>query len=112
MIGNGFKFLWSGDCKAESDVSVTVANWLIRKFVWVERYNDRVMNVNIAIVDVVWEIVSCYCPQAGKSVKEMEFYELMDKVVTTEVLVGGDFNGYTGGQWYGWFWRGSWGFLE
>ena len=37
---------------------------------------------NIVIRDVVWEVVSCYCPQAGRSVNEKEeFYELMDKVV-------------------------------
>ena len=36
-----------------------------------------------------------YCPQAGRSVNEKEeFYELMDKVATSEVLVIGDFNGY------------------
>ena len=33
MIGNGFKFLWSGDCKAENGVGVIVTNWLIKKFV-------------------------------------------------------------------------------
>ena len=42
--------------------------------------------------------VSCYCPWAGRSVNEKkEFYELMDKVVTSEkVLVSGDFNGHVG----------------
>ena len=56
------------------------------------------MKVNIVIGDVVWEVVSCYCPQAGRSVNEKEeFYELMDKVVTSDnVLVGGDFNGHVG----------------
>ena len=52
MIGNGFKFLWSGDSKAENGVGVTVANWLIGKVVGVERFNDRVMKVNIVIEDV------------------------------------------------------------
>ena len=43
------------------------------------------MKVNIVIGDVVWEVVSCYCPQAGRSVNEKkEFYELMDNVVTSE----------------------------
>ena len=53
------------------------------------------MKVNIVIGDVVWEVVSCYCPQVGRSVnEEEELHELMDKVVTSEkVLVGGDFNG-------------------
>ena len=54
------------------------------------------MKVNIVIGDVVWEVVSCYCPQAGRSVNENEFYELMGKVVTSEVLVSGDFNGHAG----------------
>ena len=72
MIGNRFKFLWSGGCKAENGVVVIVANWLIEKVVGVERFNDRVMMVNIVIEDVVWEEVSCYCPQAGRSVNEKE----------------------------------------
>ena len=96
MIGNGFKFLWSGGCEAENRVGEIVANWLIEKVVGVERFKDRVMKVNIVIKDVVWEVVSSYCPQAGGSVNEKEeFYELMDKVVIREkVLVGGDFNGH------------------
>ena len=61
MIGNGFKFLWSGSCKAENDVGVIVANWLSVEVVGVERFNDRMMKVNIVIGDVVWEVVSCYC---------------------------------------------------
>ena len=98
MIGNGFKFLWNGSSKAVNGVGVIVANWLIEKIVEVERYSDRVMKVIIVIGDVVWEVVSCHCPQAGRSVNEKEeFYELMDKVVTSDnVLVGGDFNDHVG----------------
>ena len=47
MIESGFKFLWNGDCKAENGVGVTVANWLIGKFVGVERFNDSMKKVNI-----------------------------------------------------------------
>ena len=56
------------------------------------------MKVNIVIGDVVWEVVPCHCPQAGTSVNEKEeFYELMDKVVTSDnVLVANDFNGHVG----------------
>ena len=56
------------------------------------------MKVNIIIGDVVWEVVSRYCPQAGRSVNEKEdFYELMGQVTTSErVLVDGDFNGHVG----------------
>ena len=98
MIGNGFKFLWSGSSKAVNDVGVIVVNWLVGKIVEVERCSDGVMKVNIVIGDVVWEVVSCYCPQVGRSVNEKEeFYELMDKVVTSDnVLVTGNFNGHVG----------------
>ena len=56
------------------------------------------MKVNIVIGDIVREVVSCYCPQAVRSVNEKEeFYGLMDKVVTSEkVLVGGYFSGHVG----------------
>ena len=76
MIENGFKFLWNWGCKAENSVGAIVVYWLIEKFVGVERHNDRVMKVNIVIGDVVWEVISCYCPQAGRSVnKKEEFHE-------------------------------------
>ena len=40
--------------------------------------------VNIVIEDVVWEILSCYCLHPGNSInKKEEFYELMDKVLTS-----------------------------
>ena len=52
-------------CKAEKNLGVIVANWLIGKVVGVERFSDKVKNVGIVIGDVVWEVVSCYCPQAG-----------------------------------------------
>ena len=69
----------------------------IGKLVGVERFNDTMMKVDIVIGDVVWEVVSCYCPQAGRSVNEKEeFYVLMNKVVTSEVLVDGNFNGHVG----------------
>ena len=70
MIGNGFKFLWSGGCKAENDVGIIVAYWLIGKVVEVETFNDRAMKVSIIIGDVVWEVVSGYCPQAVRLVNE------------------------------------------
>ena len=52
-------------CKAEKIVGVIVANWLIGKVVGVERFSDKVKKVDIVIENVVWEVVSCYCLQAG-----------------------------------------------
>ena len=77
-------------------MTVIVANWLVGKVVGIERFNDRVTKVNIVIGDVVWEVVSCYYPQAGWTVNEDKFYELMGKVETSEVLVGCDFNDHVG----------------
>ena len=55
----------------------------------VERYNNRVMKVSIVIRNVVWEVMSCYCPHAGRSVNEKEgFYELMGKFMTSEEFIG------------------------
>ena len=54
----------------EITVGVIVASWLVRKVVGVERYTDRVTKVNIVIVNIVWYVISCYCPQAGRSVYE------------------------------------------
>ena len=36
--------------------------------VGVQRYNHKVTNVNIVIGNVLWEVVSCYSPQSGRSV--------------------------------------------
>ena len=98
MIGNGFKFLWSGGYKAENGVGVIIVNWLIGKVVRVERSDDRVMKINVIIGLVAWKVVSCYCPQAGRSVNEKEkFYELIDKVATSDkMLMGGGFNCHVG----------------
>ena len=64
----------------------------------VERFDDRVMKFNVIIGVVAWKVVSCYCPQVGSSVNEKEtFYELIDKVVTSEkMLMGGGFNCHVG----------------
>ena len=72
MIRNGSKFCWCVICKADNGVGVIVAICLIGKVMGVERYNDRVMKVNIVIGDVVWVVVPCYCSQAGRSVNEKE----------------------------------------
>ena len=46
------------------------------------------MKVNIVTSDVTLEVAPCYCPQAGRSVNKKEkFYELMDKVMTSEKVL-------------------------
>ena len=69
------------------------------------------MKVNIVTGDVVSDKVSCYYQEAGRSINEKDgFYKLMDQVLRSEVLVGGDSNGYVGsdmggfGQVHGGFW--------
>ena len=53
-------------------MGVIVPKWLIVKVVGVERFNDRVMKVNIVTGDVVWEVIFCYCQQASRSVTEKD----------------------------------------
>ena len=43
-----------------------MANWLIENVEEVEKFNNRMIKVNTIIEDVVWEVVSCYSPQAGR----------------------------------------------
>ena len=61
-------FLGVLGCKAENCVIIIGTNCLIGKFVGVERFYDRVMKVNIVNGDVVWQVVSCYCSWACRSV--------------------------------------------
>ena len=58
----------------------------------------RVMKVNVIIEDTAWELVSCGCPQTKISATEKEgFYEsCFYKVVTSELLVGREFNDQVG----------------
>ena len=35
---------------------MVVANWLVEKVVGVERFRNRVMNVNAVSLDAVWEV--------------------------------------------------------
>ena len=65
---------------------ITLPNFIV----WLALFREILGNI--------WEVVSCYCPQAGRSVDEKEeFYELMNNFVTGKmVLVGGDFNRHVG----------------
>ena len=36
LIGNGFEFLWSEDCKAENSMGVIITNWSTGEVVGVE----------------------------------------------------------------------------
>ena len=65
MIRNGFESLWSGSGKVENGVGLIFASQLIGNVLEGQTYNDRVMNINIVLGDVVWEVLSCYCLQAG-----------------------------------------------
>ena len=49
MIGYSVKVLWSEGCKAENGVGVIAADCLLGKVVGVEKFNGRVIKVNIAI---------------------------------------------------------------
>ena len=61
--------------KAENGVDVIIADWLIGKVVEVDRFNDRVVKAN----SIIGDVVSCYSPQAGRSVNEKEEFLRLGK---------------------------------
>ena len=81
MIGNDFKFLWSRSCKAENGVGVILANLLMGsscdlRGIMIESDEGHYCYWGCSKILPV----SCYCPEAGKSVNEKEeFYDLMDR---------------------------------
>ena len=79
------------------EVRVVFGYWLVENIPGVEIYSDGVIKSDVIIEDTGCEVVSCYCPQTGRSTTEREeFYELMNKVVVSEVLAEGNFNDHAG----------------
>ena len=45
----------------------------------VEKPSDRILKINIAISDEIWEVVSCYYPEVERPTADTdEFYEFLD----------------------------------
>ena len=65
------------------------------KVVEVERYSDRIMRVKLSIGKGIWNVISVYALQAGRSWEEKEKFvedleEMLRRVPENEFLVIGD----------------------
>ena len=96
MTGNGYKFFWSGEKKAENGVGIAVAEHLVNRVVEVNRVNDRIISVTVILEDRPYNLISAYCPQSqlAEDMKD-QFYDALERelLTTDNPLVGGDFNG-------------------
>lgn len=93
MIVNGFNFFAVGVLKQKMKWEWELLTKLVDKAVCVERYSDQVMKNNIIIRGAIQKLVFCYLPKIERpATKKEKFSEGMIKVITSENLVGGDFN--------------------
>jgi hypothetical protein len=100
--GVSYKLFWVGSKEAIGGVGIVVAERWVEKAMKVDRINDRLLVVKIGIGSRIWNIVSAYAPQAGRSEQEKDtFWDMMYseclKIPEKEVLmIGGDLNGHVG----------------
>ena len=84
-IGSGeekFKFWYSGCLAGGGGVGVLVRHELARSVVEVERFSHTVMKVKIVIRKVIYQFISVYAPQVGRSDEEKsEFWEKLEDEV-------------------------------
>jgi hypothetical protein len=97
-----YKFFWKG-CNevGGSGVGILVAEKWVTNVVEVRRISERIMVLKVAIGKQVFNIVSAYAPQAGRSAVEKESFwmSMMEEIVKLKeetVFVCGDMNGHVG----------------
>ena len=100
-MGNGYKLLFSGSNTKANGVGIMMNKKMAYKVVEVERYSDRIMRVKLSIGKGIWNVISVYAPQAGRSWEEKEtFVEELEEMLRTSVnqflVIGGDSNPHLG----------------
>jgi Reverse transcriptase (RNA-dependent DNA polymerase) len=94
--------MWKGGNGGSGGVGMAVARKWAEEVVEVQEGNERIMAVKMVVGGEVWNVVSVYAPQSGRTEKEKEsFYDALDDVVegvgkAERVVIGGDFNGHVG----------------
>ena len=64
MIGNCYKFIWSGGKKAENRVGLAVAEQLVGDVIEVNSVNDRIISCTVILLDLLQKLISLHCPQS------------------------------------------------
>ena len=97
-----YKFFWVGSNNSEGGVGILVDEELIRDVITVSRVGPRIIFAKIKLGDKIWNILSAYAPQQGRSMEEKTaFWESLVDVAgqippEEEIFVGGDLNGHVG----------------
>ncbi|VDP34871.1 unnamed protein product [Heligmosomoides polygyrus] len=115
-IGRGFKAVLCGSPKTTSGVGMIVSERFRDAIASVERFDDRLMKIVVAVEERRCHFFSAYAPQTGCSEQTKdEFWSLLDEK-TAEVpsedmiVVAGDFNGHVGATKDGYSCHGGFGY--
>jgi hypothetical protein len=102
QLGEGYKLIYSGENTRTNGVGVVVCPELADKVVKVERHSGRLLNVQIAYKNGIWNIISAYAPQVGRPQDEKDSFldeleEVVGRIPENEMLViGSDLNAHLG----------------
>ncbi len=101
-LGMGYKLFYAGMDNNRNGVGIMVNEDLKREVTEVERTEDRIIRIKIALTSKQWHFVSCYAPQVGcEEDEKVKFWENMDRIMQNipsedEVIILGDLNGHVG----------------
>ena len=100
--GAKFKFFWKGSEDGTGGVGLLVAERWIKNVIDVQRVNERLLVVRVAVGGSVLNLICVYAPQVGRSLEEKEeFLVLVGKMISSvnvkeRLVVAGDFNCHVG----------------
>ena len=83
---------------------MVVGENLIDKVIEVERHGDRIIKLKLVLEGIIYNFISAYAPQVGRSREEkgrfwIQLSEVMEKIADAEkIFIGGDLNGHVGNK--------------
>ncbi|XP_065313843.1 uncharacterized protein LOC135923171 [Gordionus sp. m RMFG-2023] len=105
MIGKTsekYKFFWQGGNDGKAGVVVLVAEKLVDKVVEVRRLDNQIMVIKMIIGRKLYNMISAYVPQVGRSEEEKDvFWDSLLGVTSglaneEGIILAGDLNGHVG----------------
>ena len=115
-LGRGFKAILCGKPRTTNGVAIIVSQRFRDSIASVERFDDRLMKIVLAIEQRLYHFFSAYAPQTGCAEQSKdEFWTLLEEK-TAEVpsedviIVAGDLNGHVGATKDGYSCHGGFGY--
>ncbi|XP_065315777.1 uncharacterized protein LOC135924611 [Gordionus sp. m RMFG-2023] len=105
MIGKTsekYKFFWQGGNDGKAGVGVLVAEKLVDKVVEVRRLDNQIMVIKMIIGRKLYNMISAYVPQVGRSEEEKDVFwdsllGVTSRLANEEgIILAGDLNGHVG----------------